>query len=257
MNPMLAGYRKLLETGKFSDLTIKCRGESFKVHKAVVCSRSPFFMKACDSNFQEASSGVITLDDDHPEAVKRMISFFYTLDYDNGITDSSVSGGTKEGPAATEQSVLSCCGVREYAIAEKYDIKDLKAFAQSRFSTWVKSNWNHPEFYSVANEVYNSTPSNDRGLRDLVESSVKENVTSVLKNGRFREMLTAEMGELGVAVLSVVLSTLENAKFCVRCSKRVECGPDALTICSRCDYEEQSAPPASYYNNMYTGPPQY
>jgi hypothetical protein len=55
MNPMLAGYRKLLETGKFSDLTIKCRGESFKVHKAVVCSRSPFFMKACDSNFQVAA----------------------------------------------------------------------------------------------------------------------------------------------------------------------------------------------------------
>src|SRR6267378_8325051 len=104
-----------------------------------------------------------------------MISFFYTLDYDDGITDSSVSGGTKfkEGPAPTEQSVLSCCGVREYAIAEKYDIKDLKAFAQSRFSTWIKSNWNHPEFYSVLNEVYYSTPSNDRGLRDLVEGIVK------------------------------------------------------------------------------------
>ena len=62
--------------------------------------------------------------------------------------------------------MLSCCGVREYAIAEEYD---LKALAKPRFSAWLKSNWNRPEFYSVANGVYDSTPSNDRGLRDLVK----------------------------------------------------------------------------------------
>jgi hypothetical protein len=51
----LASHRELLETGKFSDLTIKCRGESFKVHKAVICPLSPFFMKACDGEFQVTS----------------------------------------------------------------------------------------------------------------------------------------------------------------------------------------------------------
>jgi len=219
-NRILTGYGELLETGKFSDLTIKCCGESFKVHKAVICPRSPFFMKACNGEFKEAVSGVITLDDDRPETVKRMISFFYTFDYDNGITI----------PSSTEQSVLSCCGVREYAIAEKYDIKDLKALAQSRFSTWVTSNWNHPEFYSVVNEVYNSTPSNDRGLRDLVESSMKDNVTSVLKNGRFREMLTAEMGEVGVAVLSVVLERLASCKLCPYCS---------YNLCAQCSKKDR------------------
>jgi BTB/POZ domain len=52
MGSMLARNRELLNTGKFSDLTIKCHGESFKVHKAVVCPCSPFFMKACDGKFQ-------------------------------------------------------------------------------------------------------------------------------------------------------------------------------------------------------------
>jgi hypothetical protein len=229
MGSMLARNRELLNTGKFSDLTIKCHGESFKVHKAVVCPCSPFFMKACDGKFQEAASGVITLDDDHPETVKRMISFFYTLDYDNGIripsyTGASILGDTKIGSASTEQleSVLSCCGVREYVIAEKYDIKDLKALAQSRFSTWVKSNWNHPEFYSVVNEVYSSTLSNDRGLRDLVEGIVIKNATGILDNDNFREMLTAEMGELGIAVLSGILSA-----FIVLCERVDRSGIDS------------------------------
>jgi speckle-type POZ protein len=151
-----------------------------------------------------------------------MISFFYTFDYDNAIKI----------PSSTQRSVLSCCGVREYAIAEKYD---LKALAQSRFSTWVTSNWNHPEFYSVVNEVYNSTPSNDRGLRDLVESSMKENVTSVLKNGRFREMLTAEMGELGVAVLSAVLAS---CKLCPYCSNKL-CSYCSYNLCAQCSKKDR------------------
>ena len=160
-----------------------------------------------------------------------MISFFYTLDYDDGIT--TTLGATKIGSTLTKQSALSCSSIREYAIAEKYDIKGLKTLARFRLSAWLKSNWNHPEFYSVVEEAYNSTPSNDRDIRDLVEDIVKANITNILHNGNFREMLTAEMGELGVAVLSAILEgkRILGPSSCENCSRNLFCGELAGLIC--------------------------
>lgn len=86
----------LLKEGKYSDLTITCGDDSYAVHKAIVCSRSPFFAACCDGDFkvgystssqvlahclQEAKSGVVDLPDDDPLAVKMMIRYLYTGTY--------------------------------------------------------------------------------------------------------------------------------------------------------------------------------
>src|SRR5436190_5739084 len=113
-----------------------------------------------------------------------MISFIYTLDYDDEerVTSKPV---TSE-PVTSEPQNRTCAGqararllptsaqnpalfssIRIYAVAEKYGIKDLKQLAQSRFSTWASNNWNHSEFLMMVQEVYGSTPSSDRGLRDI------------------------------------------------------------------------------------------
>ena len=42
----------LLESGKYSDLTLKCGSRNWKVHKSVLCIQSDFFAKACDGNFK-------------------------------------------------------------------------------------------------------------------------------------------------------------------------------------------------------------
>ena len=43
---------RLLETGQGSDMTITCKGKVFKVHSAIVASRSDFFATACWGGFK-------------------------------------------------------------------------------------------------------------------------------------------------------------------------------------------------------------
>lgn len=88
----------LFENGKYSDLTVICGETTYRVHRAVLCSRSQFFAKACDGPFpvsrrsmpswpattnvpQEAQTGIINLSDADPQAVRLMLHYFYHLDY--------------------------------------------------------------------------------------------------------------------------------------------------------------------------------
>lgn len=45
----------LLESGKYSDLTLKCVSRNWKAHKSVLCIQSDFFAKACDGGFKVSS----------------------------------------------------------------------------------------------------------------------------------------------------------------------------------------------------------
>ena len=83
--PTLSGFIKLLVSGRHTDVNILCRGHTFKVHKTVLSAASTFFDRVCDSQFQEGQTSTITLDDDEPALMARMIIFAYTSTY---YTDS-------------------------------------------------------------------------------------------------------------------------------------------------------------------------
>ena len=56
--PLLLAISQLRATQKYSDLTLVCEEQEFKVHKAIVCSQSPVLAAACDGDFK-VSSGVV------------------------------------------------------------------------------------------------------------------------------------------------------------------------------------------------------
>ncbi|KAG0646595.1 hypothetical protein D0Z07_7566 [Hyphodiscus hymeniophilus] len=75
---------ELYKSGRYSDMTVKCQGREWKVHRNIVCSQSKPLAAALDGNFEEASTGVINLDDDELETVERALFFLYNSNYPDG-----------------------------------------------------------------------------------------------------------------------------------------------------------------------------
>ncbi|KAH0543146.1 hypothetical protein FGG08_002491 [Glutinoglossum americanum] len=211
-NGIVAGNRNILKSGKYSDLTICCDSREFKVHRAIVCPRSRFFAAACDGEFLEAKTGRVLLKDDDPDAIERMLSYLYTLSYDDGVNsdiqgaespqreESIVAEGAETSGAASEaevnESIEDLLGQHEeglglladvgvYSLAEKYEILDLKKFAKSRFAKQARNSWSHPGFLEVLREVFTSTPNSDQGLRDVVAQICAENIRALMANEKF------------------------------------------------------------------------
>ncbi|KAI9784353.1 MAG: hypothetical protein M1839_002414 [Geoglossum umbratile] len=224
---MLSAMKHVLQSAKYSDLTIICGNREFNVHRSIVCPRSRFFAAACDGKFLEGKTGKIILAGDDVETVKRMISYLYTLDYEDEerydakpvgdlvdlpIADKVVgakSATAKERPRSTEgcrPALFS--SVRVYAIAEKYDIPALKTLAKERFSEWAKSNWSHKDFPILVREVFESTPTSDRGLRDVASQLFAKHVKLLLQGNGDLDVIE-DLGDLWLGVLRQVLEDKE------------------------------------------------
>ncbi|KMU74568.1 hypothetical protein CISG_04275 [Coccidioides immitis RMSCC 3703] len=138
---------------QFADLTIRVADEEFKVHKVVVCGQSEFFSRMFSSDWKENVNNEVKLGEVDPSAVEAMIHFMYGIDY-----DSSGSGRGRVSPVFFNTQV--------YALAEEYEVQKLKQLAKEKFATSVRACWDMDDFPPVIVEVYNTTPSADRGLRD-------------------------------------------------------------------------------------------
>ena len=55
-----------------------------------------------------------------------------------------------------------------YALADKYNIRDLKAFALLKFKAATAEHWAAHDFLDAAREAYLSTVEADRGLRNVI-----------------------------------------------------------------------------------------
>ncbi|MCJ1475053.1 hypothetical protein MMC13_003713 [Lambiella insularis] len=167
MEAPLDGLHKLLGTSEYSDFTVNCGGKTWRIHRAIVCSRSAYFKKACDGAFKEAQEGLLVFNDEDPTLIEEMLMYLYTMDYPQ--VSASATGA--------KAMVLDA---KMYGIADKYALPDLKKKAFKAFQLDITDSVSDPLFAEAADYVYGSTPVSDRGLRDLVKGTVWENRGTML-----------------------------------------------------------------------------
>lgn len=194
---LIEGTTRLLTSGKYSDLTITTRTHSFKVHKAIICTHSKVLAAMSDAGFKESSTANLLLEHDDPAAVECMIKFLYTGDYDDNTTDVNSS---------------LMFHVRVYALAEKYDIEGLKRLTEFGVEE-IADGQMCQNFPAIVAAVFESTPSSDRGLRDVVSRICANHIDAILIDKTWKETL-ASNGEIGLAIFTLARqnSVVEVAK---------------------------------------------
>ncbi|KAK7946355.1 uncharacterized protein PG986_010676 [Apiospora aurea] len=69
---------KLLKCGDLADVKVSCGERSWDLHKAILCSRCPFFERALVGQFQEARTSHVILRENDPDEVDGVIEYIYT-----------------------------------------------------------------------------------------------------------------------------------------------------------------------------------
>lgn len=111
------------------------------------------------------------------------MSYFYRLDYGLGwidqsriVEDEATKTATSEVAADSTPTSQAhpelVAHAKVYILAEKYLISGLKALALQKFTTSVCDRFDADDFLHAIQEVYTSTLENDKGLRDVIASTL-------------------------------------------------------------------------------------
>jgi len=99
----------------------------FQVHKAIICSRSPFFRGLFTSGLRESKMNTITLDIDNPKVLEAILEYMYlneidfSSDYQDIILDIFVT--------ANKYQVLGCTEYLEDIISNNIEIDNVLSLA--------------------------------------------------------------------------------------------------------------------------------
>ncbi|KAI7240294.1 hypothetical protein KC343_g7155 [Hortaea werneckii] len=174
--------QRMLKTGEYSDLTIKCGDRTFQVHKNIVCARSEYFATACATGTIELQSSAdpdAAKDDpslDDPDAVKLMIDFLYLHNYVAIETcfSETPKASNKRTLGATDGDAGSIMHAKVYALGSKYQIPSLQSTSLKKFEAAAALAWDSEEFVHAVHLVYTTTPDSDKGLRDIAAHVILE-----------------------------------------------------------------------------------
>ena len=94
------------------------------------------------------------------------------------VGQPKAAGPSTVGYAAENPGSSLMINVQVYAMADKFDVAELKVLAMEKFSKCAQG-WPLPNFTSVVHEALSSTPESDRGLRGILKKILAEHVDDI------------------------------------------------------------------------------
>jgi hypothetical protein len=149
------------------------------------------------------NSGPTTVVDSPEEALTDVLE-----DETRSVSTTQSITGERDDDLATVNNVSSgpslLNNVLVYAIAEKYGIAELKEMAKAKFQSRAGSLLSAKEFPEIIKELYRSTPSSDRGLRDIVSQVCAQQGRTIVDSPDLNTVIV-KIGEFGLDLLREVL----------------------------------------------------
>ncbi|KAL9035646.1 MAG: hypothetical protein Q9214_006484, partial [Letrouitia sp. 1 TL-2023] len=105
--------------------------------------------------------------------------------------------------------------VSMYAMADKYDLPELKELALCKFKARCVGHWNNDVITTIVKAVYESTAARDRGLRDQIVRIYHIYLYQIHKHSPFRNLLS-ENGEIAMELLDVTVGSLKRSDTLLR-----------------------------------------
>ncbi|KAF2094466.1 hypothetical protein NA57DRAFT_60508 [Rhizodiscina lignyota] len=195
------GIRFFFNTGEFSDLTVRCKGRSWKVHKIIVASKSVFFRNALNNGFHESNSNELDLSEDNdPDVIEQMLACMYEED------EHMYERYLDERPSSL--SLLTfLAGLT--GVADKYDIPKLGEAAAWEFRVRIledRDAFCMEELFCNVSAIYVALPETDRRLRDPF-------MTAIMREYALLRSHEAAAGCQDVALAGLVEAVKQRADF--------------------------------------------
>lgn len=246
------GHFNLTEPSNFK---VKLKSEAFDVHKEILAKHCVFFDNAGNGPFKEASTGIIDLCDDDPDAMKAVLQFCYTGDYTPGTAMHA------KVRTFSLQPTIIFWHLKVYALAEKYNMKELKDKALLKFEDAAELELKSQSafFPAIIGYVYDSTPPKDRGLRDLVINITKRNLNKFLEQPEFESMME-ENGDFGKDLVKAIAvegssSFIKTVYQCPHCNRVFAMSPISSRYyeCPSCNHQKKKSDWSKYKYELWVG----
>ncbi|XWX00711.1 hypothetical protein V2A60_008732 [Cordyceps javanica] len=221
---------ELLDSGRYSDLTIICDEQQFKVHKAVVCAQSDVIAKPFElgTEYSETQVNSFTVKGFHADTVKRLLQFLYRGEYDTPSLSAHESHeihvSTEEGndhPANDSSTSLQAYQtlllqhVDVHDCGDFFNVPKLSGLATSKIKALLANRWSVEVFVAVAERISDNTACT--AFRDMMATVAAEHIVELIQHDRFDELDV--VGPFSCGVIKAVAAKLEESENLIRGAK--------------------------------------